>query len=103
MKFFPSTFFAHRHPTHSLGNGAHTDRKLTLAETPVGSQVRVTGFRRGLAADRQSQLQSYGLAPGRLVQVLQHSPVTVLQIEQFELALERDMAALVEVAQNPVD
>ena len=103
MNIFPSTFFAHRHPIHSQGNSLPPVQGVTLAETPVGSRVRVTGFRPGLAPDRQTQLQSYGLAPGRTVQVLQHSPVTVLQIEHFELALEREMAAFVEVAQTLVD
>ena len=75
----------------------------SLAETPVGTQVQVTGFRAGLAVERRSQLQSYGLAPGHTVKVLQHTPVTVLLIEQFELALERELAAVVEGVQSRVD
>ncbi len=34
---------------------------------------------------------------------MQHNPVTVLLIDQFELALEREMAAYVEVVQIPAD
>jgi len=86
-----------RHP------GFAPHRISTLANTPVGCWVRVIGFRPGLAGEQLTQLQSYGLAPGRAVRVLQQTPVTVLQIEQFELALEREMAALVEVAQNQMD
>ena len=103
MNFFPSTFFAHRTPMDSPGHTTLPGSLVTLADSPVGSQVRVIGFLPGLAAERQTQLQSYGLAPGRTVQVLQHTPVTVLQIEQFELALEREMAAYVEVTQNLAD
>lgn len=103
MNFFHSTFFAHHTPIESPGNGPRPGILVTLADSAVGSQVRVIGFLPGLAADRQTQLQSYGLAPGRTVQVLQHSPVTVLQIEQFEMALEREMAAYVEVTQNLAD
>ncbi len=103
MNFFPSTIFAHRTPMDSPGNTTRPGSLVTLADSPVGSQVRVIGFLPGLAAERQTQLQSYGLAPGRTVQVLQHTPVTVLQIEQFELALEREMAAYVEVTQNLAD
>ena len=72
----------------------------SLANTPVGNRVRVVGFIPGLARERRTQLQSYGLAPGQTVKVIQHVPVTVLQIEQFELALEREMAAFVEVTQT---
>lgn len=75
----------------------------TLANTPVGCRVRVVGFSPGLAGERRTQLQSYGLAPGQTIRVIQHVPVTVLQIEQFELALEREMAAFVEVTQNLAD
>lgn len=81
----------------------HPPNTTTLANTPVGTRVQVVGFLPGLATERQAQLQSYGLAPGHTIKVLQHNPVTVLQIEQFELALEGEMAAFVEVAHNLAD
>lgn len=103
--------FSHSHRFQSRRRFGHRpsspqpipDRVNTLAATPVGSWVRVVGFRPGLAGERRNQLQSYGVAPGHAVKVLQHVPVTVLLIEQFELALEREMAALVEVTRSLSD
>jgi Fe2+ transport system protein FeoA len=47
-------------------------------------------------------LQAYGLVPGYWVEVLQHSPVTVIKIEHSEVAMENDLAAQVWVAEgNP--
>jgi Fe2+ transport system protein FeoA len=44
-------------------------------------------------------LQAYGLIPGDWVYVVQQKPVTVVQIEHLELALEGDLARQVEVAE----
>lgn len=46
---------------------------------------------------RPLRLQAYGLAPGRTVRVLQQVPVTVVQAEHTELALEDQLAAQVRV------
>ncbi len=35
---------------------------------------------------------AYGLTPGAQVRVVQHSPVTVVQVENLEIALERSLA-----------
>lgn len=70
----------------------------TLAAVRPGGIAQVEGFHPGLASDRRAHLQAYGLVPGARVRVLQHSPVTVVQIEHLELALERDLAAKVRVA-----
>ena len=72
---------------------------LTLAQVPVGAAVRVVSLESGLGA-KVLQLQAYGLAPGRLIRVVQQRPVTVVQADHTELALEADLAAgvLVEVA-----
>lgn len=101
-------FFAHPHifrMRHRFGQGSTHGKTMpsrfdTLANAPVGSRVKVIGFKSALVDERRAQLQSYGLAPGQTVQVIQHVPVTVLLIEQFELALEREMAAYVEVTQD---
>ena len=44
----------------------------TLAEAPEGVSVRVVAFQ-NTSGSRPLQMQAYGLVPGRLVQVLQHS------------------------------
>lgn len=70
----------------------------TLAEAPEGASVRVVAFQ-NTSGSRPLQMQAYGLVPGRLVQVLQQEPVTVVRADHTELALEGDLASkvLVEV------
>lgn len=74
---------------------------FTLADTPAGQRVCLRGFSSSLPAERLSHLLAYGLAPGRWVQVIQHEPVTVVQVEHSELALENDLARQIEV--TPAD
>lgn len=70
----------------------------TLANVPPGTRVEIKGFR-PLDTSRRQQLQAYGLSPGHAVQVIQHSPVTIIQAGHTELAMETDLAQsiLVEV------
>lgn len=65
--------------------------QLTLADIPPRSRARVVGFG-ALSAAQLTHLQAYGLLPGHQVRVLQHAPVTVVQIEQTELAFEAELA-----------
>lgn len=72
---------------------------------PVGALARLApGCRARIASldelpERQrGQLLAYGLAPGRLVEVLQRSPVTVVRVEHTELALESSISRAVLVA-----
>jgi Fe2+ transport system protein FeoA len=59
--------------------------------------MRVRGFSASLPAERRAHLQAYGLIAGHWVKVLQHTPITVVQVEHTELALESGLARLVEV------
>lgn len=70
----------------------------TLANVSPGSTTTVIGFLDGISAHHRERLQAYGLSPGRRVDVLQHSPATVIQVEHTELALEADLARLVRVS-----
>jgi len=72
---------------------------LTLVDVPVGWQAKISGFTPGLSAERNAHLQSYGVVPGYWVRVVQHSPVTVIQVEHIELALERGLARKVLVTE----
>lgn len=63
-----------------------------LAEVPPGSLAQVTGLGPGLPAARRAHLQAYGLAPGVWVRVIQQYPVTVVEVENLELALERELS-----------
>lgn len=69
-------------------------RAGTLSQVKPGSSAKITGFGRLSTAQRQ-HLQAYGLLPGRKVQVLAQRPVTIVLVEQTELAFEKEIAAQV--------
>jgi len=71
----------------------------TLADVPPGCKAKVLGFTQYLPPERLSHFQAFGLVPGHKVRVMQHSPVTVVQIEHTELALERDLAKEIQVTE----
>ena len=81
----------------SVWPGEKPSRATSLVDIPPGGRARVVGFQVGLSDERKAHLQSYGLTPGTWVRVVQHSPVTVIQVEQLELALEGDLARQVQV------
>jgi Fe2+ transport system protein FeoA len=72
---------------------------MTLLEVPPGSRAQVVDIN-GLSAVQVENLQAFGLVKGHWLQVLQHAPVTVIQIGNTELALEADLARQVEVEQQ---
>jgi Fe2+ transport system protein FeoA len=74
------------------GSGESPSLKNTLADLIPGQSAQVVGFSAGLSLKQQAHLLAYGVAPGRQVQVLQHNPVTVVQVEHLELALETALA-----------
>jgi Fe2+ transport system protein FeoA len=59
--------------------------------------VQIAGFSGDLSLHQQEHLQAYGLVMGRRVRVLQHSPVTVVQVEHMEVAMEKELARKVQV------
>ena len=70
----------------------------SLANAPLDTWVVVTKYMPGIPPERYAQLRAYGLAPGCKVIVLQHSPITVIRIDQLELALERSLVKEIQVA-----
>ncbi len=70
---------------------------LTLADVPPGWQARVAGFTDRVSPDRRARLQAYGLIPNYWVRVVQHSLVTVVRLDQTELALETELAGEIQV------
>ena len=66
----------------------------TLADVQPGREVQITGYGELNSSQRQ-HLQAYGLLPGRRVRALSQHPVTIVQVEQTELAFERGIAARV--------
>lgn len=69
----------------------------TLANVLPGCRAKVIGYSQSVPRKRKTRLQAYGLVPGHEVQVVQHSPVTVVQIEHMELALEGELASQISV------
>ena len=47
---------------------------------------------------QREQLLAYGLAPGRVVDVLQVRPVTIVRIEHAELAFETSLSRAIGIA-----
>lgn len=109
MMLFDRQFRSRKKPGHRKrrrrirmrGAGGCTGRsqELTLADVPPDCQAKVIGFLPGLPKERKAHLQAYGLVPGYWVRVIQQSPVTVVQVEHTELALERELAREVQVAE----
>lgn len=66
----------------------------TLASVEPGREVSVAGYT-GNSGGQRRHLQAYGLLPGRRVRVLSQRPVTIVQIEETELAVEDSVAACV--------
>ncbi len=64
----------------------------TLADLHPGDGAHLLGFAPGVASERLTQLQSYGLLPGCHIRVQQNWPVIVVQVEHTELAIENDLA-----------
>jgi Fe2+ transport system protein FeoA len=91
--------FGHRNHHHQrdLAGGSHLPE--TLADVHPGEGARLSGFTAEFPAERCAHLQAYGLVPGRFVRVLQHNPVTVVQVEHCEIAIERELAGQICVAQ----
>ena len=71
--------------------------RVSLSQVKPGRQVKVQGFLPGLSSERAWHLQSYGVVPGCWLRVIQQSPVTIVQVEHLELALERGLAANIQV------
>lgn len=68
----------------------------TLAEVRPGDMARVIRFSSAAPA-WQERLLAHGVAPGCVVHVTQHQPVTIIQIDNTELGFERDLARAIEV------
>lgn len=83
-----------------LGGHQGNNKKDIRAEVPLnlrdlspGNTARVTGFSSRISPEKRTLLRAYGLVPGYQIRVLQHSPVSVVQVDHTEIALEPDLAA----------
>lgn len=91
-------------PLRSRSDSARNRQsQLCLADVPPGCKAEVVGFKTGFPPDRKAYLQAYGLVLNYPLQVLQHKPVTILRVDQIELALESDLAKGILVEMSPDD
>lgn len=90
--------FGHRHHRRHGHCRRSAGVQETLADVLPGEAAQLMGFAPGLPQQHWAHLQAYGLVPGRFVRVLQHTPVTVVQVEHCEIALEDDLACQICVA-----
>ena len=65
-----------------------------LAEAAPGCQATIETLEHVPARQRE-QLLAYGVAPGRVVDVLQTRPVTIIRVEHAELAFEHAVGRLI--------
>lgn len=90
-----------KHKPHSHSVPHHAGSPRTLRQIDPGSAARVAGFAAGTASELRERLLAYGLIPGQTLSVIAQRPVTVIQIEHTELALEDTLAACIEIAAAP--
>lgn len=67
--------------------------ELRLAHARPGDTLTFRGFDASVLTVQQDQLLGYGLAPGRVITVLQTRPIVVLACDETELAIEAAVAA----------
>jgi Fe2+ transport system protein FeoA len=91
MKYFPR-FLSSGGKQVSLHAVEIEVEESSLARVEPGSSVIVSGFSKALGEGKRAHLIAYGVVPGRRVKVIRHSPVTILQVEHTELALDGDLA-----------
>ena len=72
-------------------------KKCSLAQVHPGHKAKICSFSPKISCQRRAHLLAYGLLPGHWVRVIRHSPVTVLEIEHLELALETELAGEIQV------
>ena len=65
--------------------------QITLADIPSGMRVRILNMDQ-LPVEKRDHLMAFGLAPGQWVEIKQHRPAIVAQVDYTELALEPDIA-----------
>jgi Fe2+ transport system protein FeoA len=73
---------------------------MTLADIPPGMLVRICDIKK-LPVEKRDHLLAFGLTPGRWVEIKQHRPAVVVQVDYTELALEPEVARAITV-ETPV-
>jgi Fe2+ transport system protein FeoA len=66
--------------------------RVPLSVLLPGVAAVVDSVEEHIEAAQREQLVAYGLAPGRPVRVIQQQPMTIVMIDEVELALETGVA-----------
>lgn len=87
---------------HSEGTPPLLDLELFGDEAPLtevkkGQSARVLSLN-GLPLSRQRYLSAFGIIPGAEVMIRQQKPVTIIEIDRTELALENELAEKIRAA-----
>jgi Fe2+ transport system protein FeoA len=69
----------------------------TLANVPAGTRARILQFGHDIPLERLEHLLVFGISPGRWVEIKQQQPITVVQVDYTELALENEVAEQIAV------
>ncbi len=64
----------------------------SLNQVRRGQRAIVDGFAPDFPPARQAHLMAYGLTPDTQVRVLQHTPITIVQVDHLEIAIEHALA-----------
>lgn len=83
--------FHHRRRQRCARGFEANERCMVLCQVAPGRQVKIRDMV-GLQSPHRGHLQAYGLLPGRCIGVISQSPVTIIQVEQMELAFEKSVA-----------
>lgn len=69
--------------------------RIPLTVLLPGTHAVVDSIDADIDHAQQEQLLAYGIAPARAVRVLQQRPLTIVMIDEVELALETGVARLI--------
>lgn len=86
-----------KYKPHSHQPIHHESPARSLLDVRPGHTTTISGFAGLTPPETRERLLAYGLLPGQTLRVLAQKPLTVLQIEHTELALERELAHCVTI------
>ena len=66
--------------------------EYSIIDVPIGKVATIENISYKLDTAHVNRLHALGLTTGSQVTVLQHRPVTILQVDHLELALEHELA-----------
>jgi Fe2+ transport system protein FeoA len=72
--------------------------EYSIIDVPIGKTACIVKISPSLKSALVNRLHAQGLTFGSLVKVIQQTPITVLQIDHLELALEHELASCIIVS-----